>query len=168
MQGEQIAAQAAAVGIPSELHHIEGAGHGFTNIPIFSLEASPGVTLFDRIVQFLFVHLANVDHFKCYKANRVRAPFGPPTVVELSDQFGINDGAFRIKKPFLLCNPAEQDDTAVRNPAAHLVCYKVKGPALPRSENLQVQVRNSFGELHLELDKPWLLCVPSSKTVLPE
>jgi acetyl esterase/lipase len=54
---EALVARATAVGVPFEFHPIAGAGHGFGSIDIFSLEASPGVTLFDRIVEFLFLWL---------------------------------------------------------------------------------------------------------------
>ena len=51
---EALVAQAELVGIPYEFYPIEGAGHW---VDIFTVEAAPGETLFDRIVQFFFVHL---------------------------------------------------------------------------------------------------------------
>jgi len=49
--------RALQVGVPFEFHPIPGAGHGFAEIDVFAVEAEPGVTLFDRAVEFLWVHL---------------------------------------------------------------------------------------------------------------
>jgi para-nitrobenzyl esterase len=54
--------RAEAVGVPFEFHPIAGAGHSFDSIDIFALEAQPGVTLFDRCVEFLRFHLDLVPH----------------------------------------------------------------------------------------------------------
>jgi cysteine-rich repeat protein len=108
-----------------------------------------------------------VDPFKCYKVKDRKEPKFLGTVVSLSDQFAVNDGSFQVTKPFLLCNPAEQNGDAVANPAEHLTCYKIKGPALDRSERPRVEVQNALGTSRLEARKPFLLCVPSSKTILP-
>lgn len=48
--------RALEVGVPFEFHPIAGAGHGFQSIDFFGLEVVPGVTLFDRSVQFLRLH----------------------------------------------------------------------------------------------------------------
>lgn len=45
-----LAARAAAQRVPHEYYPIAGAGHGFGSVNIFSLEASQGVTLFERMV----------------------------------------------------------------------------------------------------------------------
>lgn len=49
--------RALEVGVPFEFHPIAGAGHGFVYIDLFTIEAEPGVTLFDRAVHFLWTHL---------------------------------------------------------------------------------------------------------------
>jgi acetyl esterase/lipase len=51
---EALVAQAQAVGVPYEFYPIAGAGHG---VDIFVVEAAPGETLFDRIVEFFYDHL---------------------------------------------------------------------------------------------------------------
>ena len=95
-----------------------------------------------------------LDHFKCYKAKGK-----PPNVaVDLEDQFGIEPGVL-VKRPTLFCNPVDKNGEGIRNPAAHLTCYKVKGDG----EKRHVVVRNQFGEQTLEVKKPQILCVPSDK-----
>ena len=56
-EAQALVSRATAVGIPYEFHPIPNAGHGFGQIPIFTLEIEPGVTVFDRIVEFFFVQL---------------------------------------------------------------------------------------------------------------
>jgi hypothetical protein len=48
-----------------------------------------------------------------------------------------------------------------------LTCYKIKGPKLVKSQRPNVQVANQLGTTKLQAKKPFLLCVPSSKTVIP-
>jgi polyhydroxybutyrate depolymerase len=111
--------------------------------------------------------LSGIDHFKCYKAKDLKNPKFVKTTVQLSDQFGINDGDFDAQKPFLFCNPANKNDEGILNPADHLTCYKVKGPKLAKQSRPKVEAVDQFGSLELEVQKPFLLCVPSAKTVLP-
>jgi hypothetical protein len=108
-----------------------------------------------------------LDHFKCYKAKDLKNPKFVSSTVSLTDQFGVNDGAFEVKKPFLFCNPADKNGEGIANPVDHLACYKVKGPKLSKTDRPKVAVDNQLGDLQLEVTKPFLLCVPSTKTVLP-
>jgi hypothetical protein len=108
-----------------------------------------------------------IDDFKCYKAKDLKDPKFASTTVALSDQFGVNDGAFDVKKPFLLCNPSDVNGEGIANPADHLTCYKVKGPKLLKPDRPAVDVQNRFGSVQLAVKKPFLLCVPSAKTLLP-
>lgn len=108
-----------------------------------------------------------LDHFKCYKAKDLKNPKFEATTVSLSDQFGVNDGMFEVKKPFLFCAPADKNGEGIANPVDHLACYKVKGPKLDKADRPSVEVENQLGTLQLEVKKPFLLCVPSTKTVIP-
>jgi len=108
-----------------------------------------------------------IDHFKCYKAKDLKNPKFVATTVALSDQLGVNDGNFDVRKPSLFCNPADKNGEGILNPADHLTCYKVKGPKILKEDRPNVEVTNQLGSLELEVQKPFLLCVPSSKTVLP-
>jgi hypothetical protein len=112
-----------------------------------------------------------VDHFKCYKAKDLKQPKFAATTVTLADQFGVihDDDQFELKKPFLVCNPADKDSEGVNNPNDHLTCYKVKGRdgKIDKSQRPQVEAVNQFGSVQLELKKAFVVCVPSAKSVLP-
>jgi Laminin G domain. len=97
-----------------------------------------------------------LDHFKCYKAE------GNPLnmAVDLQDQFGVESGVL-VQEPQLFCNPVDKNGEGIRNPAAHLTCYKIKADR----EKRDVVATNQFGEQSLEVKKPELLCVPSGKFV---
>ena len=108
---------------------------------------------------------ASIDHFKCYKSKDLRSPRFVSTVIALDDQFQ-SETDVEVKKPFLLCNPTSKNGEGVANPADHLVCYKVKKKkklAVP----VQVEVVDQLGTSKLEIKKSFLVCVPSSKTVVP-
>jgi polyhydroxybutyrate depolymerase len=109
-----------------------------------------------------------LDPFKCYKVKDLHEPKFQSTTVSLSDQFAVNDGEFEVQKPFLLCNPADENGAGITNAADHLTCYKVKGPALAVADRPRAEVTNELGTLQIEATKAFLLCVPSAKTVLPD
>ncbi len=107
----------------------------------------------------------NLDAFKCYKAKDLKNPkFLKTTIGQLDDQFQ-NITNTLVKRPFLHCNPTEIESGGLFNPTDHLVCYKVKpNKFLVRP---RVEVTNVFGTIQLEAKKSFLICLPSSKTVLP-
>ena len=109
----------------------------------------------------------NLDHYKCYKAKDLKNPKFEKTTVALTDQFAINDGNFEAKKPFLFCTPVDKNEEGIINVVDHLTCYKVKGPKLAKNDRPNVQIVNQLGTVKLNAIKPFLLCVPSEKTVLP-
>lgn len=111
--------------------------------------------------------VARPDPFKCYKVKDLKEPKFAQTTVELADQFGVTDGNFDVTAPFLLCNPAEVDGVGIFDEIDHLSCYKIKGPKLERADRPRFEVENHFGQFQLEAKKPFLLCLPSSKTLLP-
>ncbi len=49
---ELLTARAAEQGVPHEYYPIAGAGHGFGSINLLTLQASPGVSLLDRMVEW--------------------------------------------------------------------------------------------------------------------
>jgi hypothetical protein len=108
---------------------------------------------------------ASLDNYKCYKATDLKSPkFVTTTLASLDDQFETENGVL-VKKPFLLCNPTSKDGEGVQNASDHLLCYKVKPSKLePRP---RVQVVNQLGTHQLEVNKSFVVCVPSTKTVLP-
>ncbi len=109
----------------------------------------------------------NLDHYKCYKVKDLKNPKFVKTTASLTDQFGINDGIFEAKKPFLFCNPVDKNGEGILNADDHLTCYKVKGPKMVAGDRPNVQIVNQLGTLQLQAKKAMLLCVPSTKTLLP-
>jgi len=107
--------------------------------------------------------LAPLDHYKCYKAKDLKNPKFQSANVALSDQF--EDESAEVKKPFLFCNPVSKNGEAISNPSEHLTCYKIKSPTLAAQP--KVEVVNQLGTVQLQAKKASLLCVPSSKQILP-
>jgi hypothetical protein len=108
-----------------------------------------------------------LESFKCYKAKDLKQPKFTAMTVTVSDEFGVNDGSFTAEKPDLICNPAAVDGTPVTNPIDHLACYKISGPELAKADRPQFDAHDQLGTVRLRATKPALLCVPSSKTILP-
>jgi len=94
-----------------------------------------------------------LDHFQCYKAKGEALK----VYVDLEDEFGA--ATVLVREPEFFCNPVDKNGEGIRSPALHLTCYKIKGEADKRD----VLVENQFGEQALDVRKPELLCVPSSK-----
>jgi len=112
-----------------------------------------------------------VDHFKCYKAKDLKQPKFAATTVTLVDQFGLihDDDQFELKKPFLVCNPTDKNGEGIQNASDHLTCYKMKGKdgKIDKSLRPKVEAHNQLGTVQLELKKAYVVCVPSSKTIIP-
>ena len=101
---------------------------------------------------------ATLDHFKCYKAKGDLVN----VIVNLQDQFGL-EPLVLVGHPKLFCNPVDKNGEGIKDPTAHLTCYKiVAGPEPARD----VVVANQFGEQTLEVKHPQLLCVPSEKILV--
>jgi hypothetical protein len=96
---------------------------------------------------------ATLDHFQCYKT-KGQAPY---VAVDLEDQFGLLAGVF-VEQPEYFCNPVDKNGEGIRRPSEHLTCYKIRA----EKEKRDLLVENQFGEQTLEIQKPELLCVPSS------
>ena len=105
-----------------------------------------------------------LDHYKCYKAKDLKQPKFAKTTVTLSDQLFAGQST-DVKKPYLVCNPADKNNEGISDPSAHLACYKVKGPKIVTPP--KVKATNQFGTVDLALKKTSLLCVPSAKTIVP-
>jgi hypothetical protein len=108
----------------------------------------------------------NLDHYKCYKVKDLKNPKFEKTTISLSDQFGIVDGVYEAKKPYVFCNPVDKNGEGILNADDHLTCYKAKGPKLNPAQRPKLQVVNQLGTLQLQAKKAFLLCVPSTKTVI--
>jgi hypothetical protein len=106
-----------------------------------------------------------LDNYKCYKirATKGTARFPRGVQTHLSDQF--ENKLFDVKKPKLLCTPADKDEEGIKYPDGHLMCYKVK-PAKgePKHERRTgVSTADHVVIRHMDTKKEELLCVPSLK-----
>ena len=75
-----------------------------------------------------------------------------------------------MKKAKLLLVPVDKNGEGIDDEATHLVCYELKNPG-GRGTQVDVAVVNQFNDLVgdqvLEVNKLKMLCVPSTKDVLP-
>ena len=104
---------------------------------------------------------AALDHYKCYKIKKdvlVNQASGLT-----ADQFGSE--TVSIKKAFLWCNPVSKDGSGILNANDHLLCYKVKGANLATPPH--IASTNQYGLQQLYAKKPFLLCVPGNKVIIP-
>jgi len=111
--------------------------------------------------QILPIGLLPLDHYQCYKIKKDTITF--PTTASAVDQFGAS--TVEIKKGFLWCNPVDKNGGGIYNELDHLLCYKIKGPNLGVPPHIQSV--NQFGTQTLFAKKPFVLCVPGDKTIIP-
>lgn len=100
-----------------------------------------------------------IDHFQCYAVKP--ADKFAVRKVHLTDQFGRE--YVRVFKLEQLCNPVQKNDTQIRHPVQHLVCYRIKDVRRQRFRQWLLQVNNQFGVELLLAIRPRSLCVPSLK-----
>ena len=107
---------------------------------------------------------ACVDHFKCYTTSRV----SPPKVgksVTLTDEFETNK-TDEVSTVATICNPVDKNGEGILHSQVHLVCYHIKD-APPPFAGANVEVDNQFGQETMHVNRATMLCVPSTKQVLP-
>jgi len=105
-----------------------------------------------------------IDHYLGYKVKESKhtEKFQKFTVT-LSDQFE-PDAIYTVKKPVRLYNPVDKNGEGISDEITHLLGYKIKAPEGEKFEKVtNVLVTNQFGNLILDVKKPKLLLVPSSK-----
>jgi hypothetical protein len=103
-----------------------------------------------------------ISHFQCYAVDptsRTR-----PRKVLLRDQFGAGTG---VAYPLVgLCNPVRKNGSPVRNPRAHLACYRLTSTK-PFTQR-QVAVTNQLDRnARLVVTSPQRLCLPTGKSLRP-
>ena len=101
------------------------------------------------------------NDYKCYKVKKDVVNF--PATATTVDQFGSE--SVEVKKAFLACNPANVNGSLIPNPGSHLLCFKVKGAKLDPAPHLSMT--NDFGNSTVFAKKPFLVCMDSSKSVIP-
>ena len=108
-------------------------------------------------------------YMRCYEARRTRnTPKLVPVSVTLQDQFNSANSTAKVQRQ--LCNPSSVDGVVVSgsDPTAHLTCYRTKDQSVtPTFRHVNVEVTNAFGTQQLTLTKPFRLCVPSEKGIVP-
>jgi hypothetical protein len=110
------------------------------------------------------VQIPLVDHFKCYRA-RPKTPFARQTVT-LADQFGLRNTT--VLKPDSICNPVDKNGEGIKDPTAHLACYRIRDVAgqIP-SGRQRVASSDQFGAKSLGLLGARTVCVPSTQDGVP-
>lgn len=107
---------------------------------------------------------AEIDHYKCYQGSDLKNPKFSKRVVELTDQI-VSDQEAEVLKLTFVCAPVDKDGQGINNPGAHLACYGIKAAAL--NSEPRALVSTQFQTSQFVLQKPALLCVPATKTLLP-
>ena len=99
-----------------------------------------------------------IDLFQCYKVKRSRgsAKFLKQTMT-IVDQFKTQ--AVLLKKPYLLCAPANKNGEGIPDPAAYLMCYAAK--ALPPQIDATPFTNSQFGTDSFGVFGAREFCVPS-------
>jgi len=103
-----------------------------------------------------------LDHYQCYNVRDLMQPKFTKLTVDLTDQFGTENG-LQVIAPAFLCNPVDVNGQGIQDSVDHLMCYTIRGAKDP----VTVQTNNELGQLRLQTKAANLLCTPASKTVVP-
>ncbi len=108
---------------------------------------------------------ADINHFKCYKTK----PVAIDQQVSVKDQW--SGGGVVVQKAVLICNPAAKTHGyttfPILHPNQHLVCYTISPFQFPTGQGPVVALRNQFGGRQFTATVRFMLCVPSTKTIVP-
>jgi cysteine-rich repeat protein len=110
-----------------------------------------------------------LDHYKCYAGKDLDTPpFTELESVFLNDQlstFGYIEGV-QVTKLKYVCTPVDKNGEGITNPTAHLSCYQIRANDLS-SYDVRYEVSTQFQTSGFGVKRGKLLCLPSTKTVLP-
>jgi len=110
-----------------------------------------------------------LSHFACYSVSYAPGgnTFEPPPSVKVKDQFSNKSVSVKVGAPELLCLPTTKIANGVtykmQNPQTHLLCYAVSSTPTVNS----VFDKNQFGTGRVAIQKTTMLCLPSTKVVVP-
>jgi hypothetical protein len=96
------------------------------------------------------------DHFQCYE---LKPGAFTVTSVTVQDQFGTLVETLRF--PTRLCAPTDKNHEGIADPTDHLAGYRTKSP--PFNKRTNQTVVDQFGTLLLDVTRPDILLVPTSK-----
>jgi hypothetical protein len=105
-----------------------------------------------------------LDHYKCYQGKDLKNPKFTKTTATTTDQIITNE-AVELQKVKFVCTPVDKNGEGINDPNAHLTCYQIKASNLSVRPNLEVSTQ--FQSSKFQAKKGKLLCVPSSKTIIP-
>jgi hypothetical protein len=114
----------------------------------------------------------NLNHFTCYPVTLASGAYTPPAGILLRDEFAKKNVKVTVNPvPSLLCLPAKKVITTTAgtktypmvNPELHLLCY----PVTKTPVRNPVYAQNQFGSAKMKVGKTNLLCLPSTKRLLP-
>jgi hypothetical protein len=107
----------------------------------------------------------DVDHFLCY---RVTSSWGEPRPTERNLQALVVDqfdhmSLFDLRKPRRLCRAVDKNGEGLKDPGAHLLCFRVSSARYqPRLGKVSgVHVADQFGSEQVTVKRAQNLCVPS-------
>lgn len=111
----------------------------------------------------------NVDHFKCYRVEKTKGSPKFPAKIQapVADQFhGFK--TYQVKNPTRLCTPVDKNGEGIKDPDAHLMCYRaIRAKGQGKQQPVKgLYVNNQFGPGRLDAMAESELCVPSIKTDL--
>ena len=109
--------------------------------------------------------------FKCYAAKLQPQAIRPSNFrsrrVSYSDQFSrlFNQPDVRasVLTPTEICNPVDKNGEGIKNPDAHLMCYKLLYSGITKSK--KVIDTDQFGPETLRVGSPVEICLPAVRTV---
>jgi len=105
-----------------------------------------------------------LDHYKCYQGKDLKNPKFTKTTATTTDQISTGE-AVELQKVKFVCTPVNKNGEGISDPSAHLTCYQIKANTL--SPRPKLQVSTQFQSSQFQAKKGKLLCVPSSKTIIP-
>jgi hypothetical protein len=114
----------------------------------------------------------NLNHFTCYPVTLASGAYKPPPGIVLRDEFAKANVKVTVNPvPRLLCLPAKKTVTTnagtkvypMVNPDMHLLCY----PVTKTPTRNPVYAQNQFGSATMKVGNAKLLCLPSTKRLLP-
>lgn len=108
-----------------------------------------------------------LDPYRCYKAKGVPGFPTPVASLGLVDQFAARTVTTRTM--FRFCTPASVDGAALRDPGAHLACYRFSDDTgSPLADNVPLNTESGFGALALtaRTSATRVLCLPTTATFL--
>ena len=106
-----------------------------------------------------------LDHFLCYGVEEGKSI---DRRVRLKDEFGTYRTTVLV--PVFLCNPTVKSHppkppTQIQHPQVHLVCYDIADRDLVPPETRRTNTQ--FGRVRVAAKRAVLLCVPSTKELVP-